>query len=113
HPRSVAVGDLNRDGNPDLATANESTCTVSILLGNSTGGFGPATNYAVYAAVLSDVVGDFNRDGNPDLAVAIAYSRVSVLLNTCSPPGVTPTNTPDVTPTPTATAPTRTHTPTR
>ena len=33
-PRSVSVGDFNRDGKLDLATANESDDTVSILLNN-------------------------------------------------------------------------------
>jgi hypothetical protein len=33
---SVAVGDFNRDGNPDLATADSSGGTVTILLGDET-----------------------------------------------------------------------------
>src|SRR5439155_1618760 len=45
-PYSVAVGDFNRDGNPDLATANFTTANVSVLLGNGAGGFGAATNFA-------------------------------------------------------------------
>ena len=31
-PLSVAIGDLNDDGKPDLATANEASETVSVLL---------------------------------------------------------------------------------
>jgi hypothetical protein len=42
-PQAVAVGDFNRDGNPDLAVANSSVNTVSVRLGNGTGGFGAAT----------------------------------------------------------------------
>src|SRR6478672_9471110 len=38
-PPSVAVGDFNRDGNPDLATANDGTNNVSVLLGKGAGGF--------------------------------------------------------------------------
>jgi hypothetical protein len=41
-PRSIVVGDFNRDGIPDLAVANRSSNNVSILLGNGTGGFAPA-----------------------------------------------------------------------
>ena len=41
NPYSVAVGDFNRDGNPDLATANYDTGAaqrnVSVLLGNGSG----------------------------------------------------------------------------
>jgi hypothetical protein len=33
-PRSVAVGDFNADGDPDLAVANESSANVSVLLGS-------------------------------------------------------------------------------
>jgi hypothetical protein len=40
----VAVGDFNRDSNPDLAVANLSN-TVSVLLGDGTGDFGPATDF--------------------------------------------------------------------
>ena len=36
-PTSVAVGDFNADGQPDLAVADFSSNTVSILLGNAGG----------------------------------------------------------------------------
>ena len=38
-PYSVAVGDFNGDGKPDLATANAYDNTVSVLLGNGDGTF--------------------------------------------------------------------------
>jgi len=34
---SVAVADVNHDGNPDLLVANEGTGTVGVLLGNGDG----------------------------------------------------------------------------
>src|SRR5262245_63931057 len=44
-PISVAVGDFNLDGKPDLATANYFSDNVTILLGNGSGGFTqPATS---------------------------------------------------------------------
>jgi hypothetical protein len=77
----VAVGDFNRDGIPDLAVANAGNNSVSVLLGNGSGGFGAATSYPVGSAPVSVAVGDFNHDGIPDLAVANANSNtVSVLL---------------------------------
>ncbi len=84
NPRSVAVGDFNADGRPDLAVTNAaSSNNVSILLGNVNGTFQAAVNYAVGTFPQFVAVGDFNADGRPDLAVANqASNNVSVLLNT-------------------------------
>ena len=88
NPQSVAVGDFNGDGKPDLATANVGSNEVSVLLGSGSGGFGPATNFGVGDGPFSVAVGDFNGDGKPDLAVANNGSdNVSVLYN-CTPPVV-------------------------
>jgi len=38
-PYSLAIGDLNGDGKPDLAVANAGDTTVSVLLGNGDGAF--------------------------------------------------------------------------
>jgi len=80
-PRSVAVGDFNADGLPDLAVANNNTSNVSILLGNGNGTFQAAVNYAAGSTPRSIAVGDFNADGRPDLAVAnFGSNTVSILL---------------------------------
>jgi len=94
NPRSVAVGDFNADGRPDLAVTNSFNGVggnnVSILLGNANGTFQAAVNYAVGSGPRSVAVGDFNADGQPDLAVAnVTNNNVSVLLNTSAfPPPV-------------------------
>jgi hypothetical protein len=80
-PQSVAVGDLNLDGKPDLAVANEDTGNVSVLLGTGTGSFGPATDYSAFGGEYV-AIGDLNLDGKPDLAVASGAAKVSVLLGT-------------------------------
>jgi hypothetical protein len=71
-PFSLAVGDFNGDGKPDLAVANEGDNTVSILLGDGQGGFapGPRSPLATGPAPVSLAVADFNADGKADLAVA-------------------------------------------
>ena len=82
-PTSIAVGDFNGDGKPDLAVANycgnDPACrigTVTILLGNGDGTFtATASSPSTGPAPYSIAVGDFNRDGNLDLAVAAASLR--------------------------------------
>src|SRR5207247_1632240 len=79
---SIAVGDFNGDGKPDLAVANSGFDSVSILLGTGTGSFSPATNFAVGTLPHSIAVGDLNRDGKLDLVVTNNTSNnVSILLN--------------------------------
>ncbi len=81
NPYSVAVGDFNKDGKQDLATANLSSNNVSIMLGDGTGSFGAATNFAVGIDPESVAVGDFNGDGKQDLAAANTTSNnVSIIL---------------------------------
>ncbi|MBI4469099.1 MAG: VCBS repeat-containing protein [Acidobacteria bacterium] len=78
--RSIAAADFNRDGKLDLAVANGQASSVSILLGDGTGGFGAKTDIPVGAGPRV-VVTDFNRDGKLDLAVANFVSNtVSILL---------------------------------
>jgi len=77
-PDSVAIGDLNGDGVPDLAVVNrcggDPHCTlgsVSVLLGNGDGTFRAAVTYnsgGYYADSVA--IADVNGDGKPDLVVA-------------------------------------------
>src|SRR5262249_12783944 len=77
---SVAIGDFNRDGHPDLAVANQSSNNVSILLGNGDGTFGTPTNYATGAASIYVTTADYDFDFKLDLAVAnLNAHTVSVL----------------------------------
>jgi hypothetical protein len=80
-PWSVAVGDFNGDGKQDLATANYSSSTVSILLGNGDGTFGPPVSYDVGAHPVAVAVGHFRGPQFPlDLVTANWHFTVSVLL---------------------------------
>src|SRR5262249_50213162 len=49
HPQSVAVGDFNGDGKPDLAVPNFFSNNVTIRLGDGTGAFPDATSSTVGA----------------------------------------------------------------
>jgi len=92
-PYSVAVGDFNGDGKPDLAVANSISNNVSVLLGNGDGTFQAAVNYAAGSWPISVTVGDFNGDGKLDLAVAnYLDSDVSVLLGNGDGTFQTPVN---------------------
>jgi hypothetical protein len=94
-PFSVAVGDFNSDGKPDLAVANENANTVSLLLnttapGATTSSFAPRHDFATATNPVSVVVGDFNLDNKPDLAIVEQGSGlVSILLNTTEPGAAT------------------------
>ena len=78
-PKSVAVGDLNGDGNQDLVTANSGSANVSVLIGTGSGTFAAATSFAVGNTPQSVAVGDFNGDGRQDI-VAANYGSNSVSL---------------------------------
>ena len=67
-PESIATGDFNGDGKPDLVVANAGDGTVSILLNTGGGTFGGQKRYPAGAGG-SVAVGDFNGDGIPDLVV--------------------------------------------
>jgi len=69
NPNSVVVGDFNGDGLQDLATSDGGDLTVTVLLGNGSGGFqaAPGTPSAVGVYTYALTVGDFNGDGVPDL----------------------------------------------
>jgi hypothetical protein len=75
-PCSVAIGDFNQDGKPDLVVG--SYTGTSILLGNGDGSFQPFVKYANShgGPVL---VADFNGDGKPDVGVG-EVGDITVLL---------------------------------
>src|SRR5215216_5309128 len=62
NPVSVAIGDLNGDGKPDLATANEAAGNVSVLLNAGGGSFEARLDYATGYDPLSVAIGDLNGD---------------------------------------------------
>jgi hypothetical protein len=81
YPTSVAAGDLNGDGHPDLAVA-QYQAGVAVLLNKGSGKFGKPVLYPVSPATVTNVViAELNQDNHPDLVVA-TFSAVGVLLGT-------------------------------
>ena len=78
-PQAVVSGYFNNDTVLDLAVANASSDTMSVLLGNGDGTFQAAHEFGTGAGPHSVAVGDIDGDGKLDLATANAYD-VSVLL---------------------------------
>jgi len=79
-PSSAVVGDFNGDGVPDLAVANESDSTLTILLGNGNGTFNPAASPSTGWGPMSLTVADFNGDGILDLATADGWGGTYTIL---------------------------------
>lgn len=79
-PVSIAVGDLNGDGKPELIVANKGSDTLSLLSNNGSGQFSPATSFSLPqgSAPQSVVTADFDGDGFLDLAVARAGGIVTL-----------------------------------
>jgi hypothetical protein len=82
-PVAVAIGDINGDGIPDLEMTNRQSNTASFFLGNGTGTFQPAFNYAIGPNPSAIATGDFNGDCKLDMAVT-SGGYVNVLLNSTS-----------------------------
>jgi hypothetical protein len=81
-PYSVAVGDFNSDGKPDLAVANFDSYTMSVLLNKGDGTFAAKVDYPTDLHPTSVAVGDFNSDGKLDLVETYFITdKVSIFLN--------------------------------
>jgi FG-GAP-like repeat len=81
-PISLAIGDVNGDGHPDLVTGDHLRLSVSVLLNAGDGTFPNRRQYRVGRFPSSVAIGDLNGDKAPDLAVSdYRDSKLSVLLN--------------------------------
>jgi hypothetical protein len=90
-PSSVAAGDLNGDGRPDVIVSNYNAASISVLINTTepgviAGSFGALQTFATGRQPLSVALVDINGDGKQDVVVANQRDNtVSVLLNTAFP----------------------------
>jgi len=73
---SLAVGDLNGDGFPDLFVGSDYS-----LLGNGDGTF-HAPVFNNLGGAFRSTIGDFNGDGRPDIVTTVLNQTARVALNT-------------------------------
>jgi lysophospholipase L1-like esterase len=87
NPVYVAIADINRDGKPDIITANGNTNDVSVLINKTdnnslTPVFEPAYNFNTGNRPVGVAIADLNNDSLPDIVTSNYYGEnVSVLLN--------------------------------
>ena len=86
---TVAIGDLDGDGKPDLAVTNQSANTLSVFRNTSTSGTIDANSFATKVDFTTGTsprfvaIADLDGDGKPDLAVNnFSSNTVSLFRNT-------------------------------
>ncbi|MBI4606314.1 MAG: VCBS repeat-containing protein [Planctomycetes bacterium] len=74
-PHSMALGDLDGDGDRDLAVTNPRLDRLSVLRNGGSGSFGAPESHAAAGAPTDIEAADLDGDGRLDLAVALAIGE--------------------------------------
>jgi uncharacterized protein (TIGR03437 family) len=81
NPSAIAMGDFNRDGNPDLAVLSNTTASgasqLVVLLGSGGGTFTALPPMMIAAGAQAIAAADFNNDGTLDVAVTDGFGANS------------------------------------
>ncbi len=81
-PSPNETADFNRDGHMDMCTANTQDTTVSVLLGDGTGGFSSSVEYSAGSNPRGIAVLDVDGDGDQDIVnTNFGSNNLSLLLN--------------------------------
>jgi len=88
-PRSISIGDLDGDGDQDIAVgAAGVTNTASVHLNNGTGTFALPLRYGTGEMPRRIGLADFDNDGELDIAITNNMGgQLSILLNRTPTPG--------------------------
>ncbi|WP_337966084.1 MBG domain-containing protein [uncultured Flavobacterium sp.] len=84
----VEIGDLNKDGKPDIVV-DGGTSNFVYVFQNTTAGIGnlsfaPKIDLAIDAKSTQIAIGDFDGDGVPDLACSMQNTSLNIFRNTTS-----------------------------
>ena len=83
NPQAVATADLNEDGRLDLVTSNATDNTISVRLGNGSGGFGAASHFDAWLNPDADhaaiAIADFTGDSDLDVVTVQQYSGTGLV----------------------------------
>lgn len=78
----IRIGDLNRDGIPDLVAGLDAAVTLSVMLGKGDGSFESPVIFGAPGVTNGLAIADVNRDGQPDLVVTEGQlNAVGVWIN--------------------------------
>ncbi len=81
-PSTNEAADFNADGNSDIAVGNSTSDSVTVFLGNGSGGFFSVRNYKASGGIRGLSVADLDGDGDIDIVTANrSGNNVAVLLN--------------------------------
>lgn len=91
---SLAVGDVNNDGRPDLVTTNrDNPAFVAVYLNNGAGGFAAPIQAGSIPSARVVVLGDFNEDGNLDMVIGTDSLSAGLNIRLGNGTGAFPTGT--------------------
>jgi hypothetical protein len=81
---SIATGDFNGDGFPDVVTGNfgDNLTGITVFLSNPDGSLGQGTNYGTSGNLGEVAVADFNGDGFLDIAATDEQGSVDIFFGT-------------------------------